>query len=362
MTTKPDRVKTPRAKTSVEARSGAAPGPLGGRSLAALRRALLGWYDEHRRDLPWRKTRDPYRIWVSEIMLQQTRVAAVLEHYRIFLERFPDIATLAAASEDAVLAAWSGLGYYRRARMLHQCAKEIASARPSRFPQSAKELEALPGIGRYTAAAIASIAFNEPVAVVDGNVERVLQRLTGTALSAAQNWQQAQSMLNPSRAGDSNQALMELGATVCVPREPHCSVCPVRKWCATRGEHPRTQRPPRLKKAQVWCSVDRSSDSNRGAKAGKIRLIQRPKHLSLMAGMWELPQSSEPPRPLPDSPRWRTFRHSITVTEYTVHVLRNTRLPGSSSSAKGKWIAIDRIPLLPLTGLTRKILKADRII
>jgi A/G-specific adenine glycosylase len=362
MTTQPDRVKTLRAKTSVETRSGAAQAPLAGKSLPALRRALLGWYDEHRRDLPWRKTRDPYRIWLSEVMLQQTRVTAVLDHYRIFLERFPDIAALAAASEDAVLAAWSGLGYYRRARMLHRCAGRIVQTHAGEFPRSAKELQALPGIGRYTAAAIASIAFNEPVAVVDGNVERVLQRLTAAALSAGQNWQQAQSLLTPSRAGDSNQALMELGATVCVPREPHCAACPVRKWCATRGEHPRAQRSPRLKKAQVWCSVDRSSDSNRGAKTGKIRLVQRPKHLSLMAGMWELPQSSEPPLPLPDSARWRTFRHSITVTEYTVHVLRNTRLVGGSSSAKGTWIAIDRIPLLPLTGLTRKILKADGII
>src|SRR5271155_2693909 len=255
MTTKPDRVKTPRV-TPVKTRSGAAPSLQAGKSLPALRRALLRWYDEHGRDLPWRKTRDPYRIWVSEVMLQQTRVAAVLDHYRIFLERFPDIATLAAASEDDVLAAWSGLGYYRRARMMHQCAKEIASARPSTFPRNAQELQALPGIGRYTAAAIASISFNEPVAVVDGNVERVLQRLTGIALKAAENWQQAQSLLTPSRAGDSNQALMELGATVCVPRGPHCPVCPVRKWCATRGEHPRAQRPPRLKKAQVWCSVD----------------------------------------------------------------------------------------------------------
>jgi A/G-specific adenine glycosylase len=335
-----------------------------GRNLVGFRRALLRWYDEHRRDLPWRKTRDPYRIWLSEIMLQQTRVAAVLEHYRIFLERFPNVEALAAAPEDAILAAWSGLGYYRRARMLHQCAKAIMHTYAGRFPRSSEELQNLPGIGRYTAAAIASIAFNEPVAVVDGNVERVQRRLTGVALNAAQNWQHAQSLLTTSRPGDFNQALMELGAMVCVPREPRCLVCPVRKWCATRGEHPRAKVSPRQTKLQLWCSVDRQALKGNagGRKASKIRLIQRPKHASLMAGMWELPQWSEPPLSLLDSARWRTFRHSVTVTNYTVHVLRNTPLPDGSSVAKGKWIPIDRIPLLPLTGLTRKILRADGII
>src|SRR5580698_6240362 len=146
-----------------------------GKGLSRFRRALLGWYDRHRRDLPWRRTHDPYAIWLSEIMLQQTRVAAVLEHYRVFLERFPKIEVLAAASEDDVLAAWSGLGYYRRARMLHECAREIVTRHGGRFPETAAELRELPGIGRYTAAAIASIAFGEASAVVDGNVERVLE-------------------------------------------------------------------------------------------------------------------------------------------------------------------------------------------
>src|SRR6266404_2073100 len=168
----------------------------------AFRRALLGWYDQNRRDLPWRKTRDPYRIWLSEIMLQQTRVAAVLEHYRLFLKRFPDVQTLAAASESAVLAAWSGLGYYRRARMLRQCAQKIMTEHSGHFPETSQALQALPGIGRYTAAAIASIAFAEPVAVVDGNVERVLQRLAGRNLTSKDTWQRAQSLLNESRPAD----------------------------------------------------------------------------------------------------------------------------------------------------------------
>ena len=208
---------------------------ISGKDLAAFRRALLRWYDRHRRDLPWRETRDPYRIWLSEIMLQQTRVAAVLDHYRIFLERFPNVQALAAASEEAVLAAWSGLGYYRRARMLHRCAQQIAEHHDGRFPQNAEDLLALPGIGRYTAAAIASIAFAEPVAVVDGNVERVLQRFTGINLTTPQIWQHAQALLANSRPGDFNQAMMELGAMVCVPRQPKCPECPLQELCATRA-------------------------------------------------------------------------------------------------------------------------------
>src|SRR5882762_3374081 len=195
------------------------------KDLVRVRRALLRWYDEHRRDLPWRETGDPYRIWLSEIMLQQTRVAAVLDHYRIFLERFPNVQALAAASEDAVLAAWSGLGYYRRARMLRECAQHIVAEHRCRFPRSSKELQTLPGIGRYTAAAIASIAFAEPIAVLDGNVERVLQRLAGRSLTTKDLWQRAQSSLSQSRPADFNQAMMELGAMVCTPRQPKCDPC-----------------------------------------------------------------------------------------------------------------------------------------
>jgi A/G-specific adenine glycosylase len=331
------------------------------KDLVHVRRALLRWYDRHRRDLPWRDTRDPYRIWLSEIMLQQTRVAAVLDHYRIFLERFPNVQALAVASEDAVLAAWSGLGYYRRARMLHQAAQQIAEHHGGCFPRSSGVLLALPGIGRYTAAAIASIAFAEPIAVVDGNVERVLERFIGINLTTPQIWQHAQALLADSRPGDFNQAMMELGATVCVPREPRCPMCPLRKWCATQQSMERRASPPgpapnsnRQAKKEIWCVLTQRDCG--------IRLVQRPKKASLMPGMWELPQSSEPPRPLPASAHWRTFRHSITVTNYTVHVLRNMLLPDTPPAAKGKWIAIDHIPQIPITGLTRKILKAGGII
>jgi len=356
--------------SSVETAVAASPSPLAGRGLAAYRRALLRWYDQHRRGLPWRETRDPYRIWLSEIMLQQTRVAAVLDHYRIFLERFPNVQALATASEDAVLAAWSGLGYYRRARMLHQCANDVVQNNATRFPQTAKELERLPGIGRYTAAAIASIAFAEPVAVVDGNVERVLQRFTAINLTAPQTWQHAQALLDNSRPGDFNQAMMELGATVCVPREPRCPLCPVRNWCVTQQSSQMTSRsstmerratksgktPPSIRQAKknIWCVLNQ--------RIGSIRLVQRPRKAALMPGMWELPQSSEPPRPVRAAAHWRTFRHSITITDYTVHVLRNTPFSHAAAAAKGQWIAIGRIPQIPITGLTRKILKAGGII
>jgi len=340
-----------------------------------FRRALLTWYDRNRRDLPWRRTRDPYAIWLSEIMLQQTRVAAVLEHYRIFLERFPNIAALAAASEDAVLAAWSGLGYYRRARMLHRCAREIVVAYGERFPETGAALRELPGVGRYTAAAIASIAFGEAIAVVDGNVERVLQRMAGRELTVSQSWGRAQELLSKSRPGDFNQAMMELGATVCLPREPRCAICPVRSLCATGTRELRAKgsglgalrvrAAPRQTKREIWCTLER--------RDGRVRLVQRPKGASLMAGMWELPQWAEVPHESATSAVWRTFRHSITVTDYTVHVLRDREMTksetkiaasdrGGAPAGRGKWVAVEAIPRLPITGLTRKILKAGGII
>ena len=351
-----------RARAAIPVETRLAVSPAWGKDLAAFRRALLGWYDRHRRDLPWRRTRDPYRIWLSEIMLQQTRVVAVLEHYRIFLERFPSVEALASAPEDAILAAWSGLGYYSRARRLHQCAQKLVEKHGGQFPQNAEALQALPGIGRYTAAAIASIAFDEPIAVVDGNVERVVQRLTGCDLTQRKIWHHAQSILNPVRPGDFNQAMMELGATVCLPRDPKCPECPVQKWCATqlskmtttmerRAPSPggkRTPAPSAQVKKEVWCALCQ--------RAGKIRLVQRPKSASLMPGMWELPLLQKRRR-TPSSAPWRTFRHSITITNYTVHVYRS-----SHPVAKGKWIPVANISCLPITGLTRKILKAAAII
>ena len=203
---------------------------------------LLAWYDVHARDLPWRSKPgarpDPYHVWLSEIMLQQTTVAAVRDYYLKFLRLWPTVEDLAAASQDDVLRAWAGLGYYARARNLHACAQEIVSGWNGRFPAHAGELQTLPGIGPYTAAAIASIAFDRRHAAVDGNVERVISRLYAieTPLPAAKPLirEKAQALVPSSRAGDFAQALMDLGATICTPRSPNCQICPWTDHCAGR--------------------------------------------------------------------------------------------------------------------------------
>lgn len=309
-----------------------------------LRQKLLTWYDAHKRDLPWRKTRDPYRIWLSEIMLQQTRVAAVVEYYQRFLHRFSSIQKLAAARESSVLAAWSGLGYYRRARMLHAAAKVVVKDHAGRFPDKAVGLRELPGIGRYTAAAIASIAFDEPVAVVDGNVERVLQRLLGKQLAENERWQIAEDLLDRGRPGDFNQAMMELGATVCLPRQPLCQACPVHGDCVSRGEGVAVGKSNRQYKREIAYALARRN--------GSVFMVHRSRTSSLMPGMWELPEIEVPVengRPLS-----LRLRHSITVTDYKVYVL----LAEAPPDVPGKWIETGRLSVLPLTGLARKILRA----
>jgi A/G-specific adenine glycosylase len=302
---------------------------------------LLSWYGAHARDLPWREGRDPYRVWLSEIMLQQTRVAAVLEHYRGFLRRFPTVQKLAAAREASVLALWSGLGYYRRARMLHAAAKLVVREHGGRFPETSQALRQLPGIGRYTAAAIASIAFAEPVAVVDGNVERVLSRLIGKPLDERAIWRAAEELLDRKRPGDANQAMMELGATVCLPREPKCLLCPVSKFCVTLGDLPRRSKLAPQTKREIQFGLARRN--------GEVFLRQRSKTESLMPGMWELPHLSGEQR----GRALLSLRHSITVTDYSVRVLE-LACPDEQA---GNWIAGSRLASLPLTGLARKILR-----
>lgn len=332
-----------------------------------FQKALLSWYDQHKRDLPWRESRDSYRVWLSEIMLQQTRVAAVIEHYHEFLRRFPTVEKLAAAREASVLAAWSGLGYYRRARMLHAAAKQIA--RRQEFPRTSARLQDLPGIGRYTAAAVASIAFNEPVAVVDGNVERVLQRVTGKRLAADDCWKAAAELLDATRPGDFNQAMMELGAVVCTPRGPVCLTCPVIGWCATRGELAREGKAARQTKKEIHFALH--------CRKGAVLLTRRAKSVSLMAGMWELPEivgtgvlpaqkQIPPPRfasrrndkALALSKPLFTLRHAITVTNYTVKVWHGD----VADSAGGNWIPTARLSHVALTGLARKILRKAELL
>ena len=348
------------------------PGPeLTPSQVLAFRRKLAQWYREYARELPWRGIADPYRTWVSEVMLQQTRVAAVLEHYERFLRLFPTVVALALAPVSDVLAAWSGLGYYRRARMLHRAAQFIVRERAGIIPATAAELHTLPGIGEYTCAAIASIAFGESIAVVDGNVERVLLRVTGrpedaTAAGRAFVRRQAASLVPRKRftpgqpevvnaAGDHNQAMMELGAAICLPRAPLCLNCPVFELCRTRGEHKTSPRGVQRSRPAAFLLSTRK----RGT-ATEVLLERRPAEASLMPGMLELP-------PLPmDAVEEREpilrVRHSITNTNYYVEVYalrmgdRTLRKAVPASKAVLSWFPVGRLAELPLTGLARKVL------
>ncbi len=318
------------------------------------RTALLRWYRAHKRDLPWRRTRDPYAIWVSEIMLQQTRVAAVLEHYRLWMERFPSVVALAESTEAEVLTLWSGLGYYRRARMLHRAAQAVVAEHGGQLPQTAAALRGLPGIGEYTSAAIASIAFGEPVAVVDGNVERITMRLAGLAESsrevAREVRAEAQKLLDPEHAGDSNQAMMELGATVCLPRAPLCLHCPVQPWCRTRGEH--ATAPRRRQQVRGICYALACRDD-------RVLLRKRAADDSLMAGMWELPELLAVPETAETVLR---VRHSITVTNYQVSIVGLTAEQTRELPGELCWTPVAALGTLPLTGLARKVLRKSGLL
>jgi A/G-specific adenine glycosylase len=323
-----------------------------------FRRNLLAWYDTNARDLPWRRTDAPYRIWISEIMLQQTRVTAVLDYYARFLNLFPTVEALAKASEPDVLAAWSGLGYYRRARQMHKAAQTIVHDHQGHLPKTAEALRTLPGIGDYTSAAIASIAYGEPVAVVDGNVERVLLRLYGEVQlatpTARKNWfrDKANSLLDPKRPGDFNQSMMELGATTCLPQRPLCLQCPVHNFCATRGEH-QPAPPKKMRSQQIAYALLRRKQ----AGATHVLLEQRPASASLMPGMWELPEVALETTDEAEI----TLRHAITVTNYRVHVLglsvEEAERRWAPRAHPRQWAKSSDLATLPLTGLARKVLQ-----
>jgi len=335
-----------------------------------LAERLLAWYDAHRRDLPWRRSQDPYAIWVSEVMLQQTRVETVVPVYERFLRRFPSLPALAAATEEQVLAEWSGLGYYRRARLLWRAARQVAQ--PGELPRTAGELGELPGFGAYTAAAVASIAFGERILVVDGNVERVLSRLRllgedprssrgRAALRAA-----GEELLDGRRPGDSNQALMELGATICQPRAPRCPRCPLRGACRAAAEDAQETYPPK--------QARRARERHRLVavvveRGGRLLLSRRPDDAPFLPGMWELPNVAGG-LAAPDLPgelaaryggRWRLgeslgqVRHAITYRSFEVELWRG-EWEGAGGVAEGVecgWfdeVARSRLPLAALVG------------
>ncbi len=333
---------------------------------------LLRWYERHRRALPWRRTRDPYRIWVAEVMLQQTQVATVLPYYRRFLRRLPDLQSLARASEEEVLALWSGLGYYRRARLLRQAAQALVEAHGGRLPRDPELLAALPGVGRYTAGAIASMAFGVPVPAVDGNVRRVLARLCGQRRPReASLWALAARLVAGPRPGELNQALMELGATVCTPRSPSCNACPVRGACRARARgaperYPRKLRRPRpqsLRVAVAWIERD-----------GRV-LLERTGTGSPLRGMWDLPAVA-----LTDTdPAQQTLAavlarrcglrvrplallthvaHTVTARRMRLEVyLCALEAPRPSSAGSLRWVRAEALDDHAVSGATRKILR-----
>ncbi len=335
---------------------------------------LAKWYQQNARVLPWRGVNDPYCTWVSEIMLQQTRVAVVVEHYVRFIQRFPGILALALARDSDVLAAWSGLGYYRRARMMHKAAQALVKDHRGTLPPTAAELRRLPGIGVYTSAAIASIAFGEPIAVVDGNVERVLLRVLGQAeragAAAAEMLNQAaQSLLSPEHPGDHNQAMMELGATVCLPKAPRCEICPVFDLCHTRGEHPTNARAPMQSQRVAYALTTRKAQ---GGIAVEVLLQRRPPDASLMPDMLELPQITSAENAEAGSAEFILLhepvlrvRHAISGTNYYVEVLgvpsrREVRLRALQLTGL-EWVPLRTLTEQPLTGLARKVLQRLRL-
>lgn len=336
-----------------------------------LVRELLAWYDGHARDLPWRRTKDPYAIWISEIMLQQTRVEVVGPRWERFLISFPTVGDLAQATEDEVLAEWAGLGYYRRARALHQAAQQIVSDHDGCFPRSLAQVLDLPGIGAYTAGAITSIAFGQSEALVDGNVERVFARMfhldeaRASANLKRLSWDIARELVPTERPGDWNQALMELGATLCSPTSPACPDCPLQVDCASGNAavalaYPRPKAKSQVIQLEVECLLI--------VKDGKVLLIRRGPN-ERMAGLYELPtrevcwDSKEAPGIF--SSTWTAGLEAESEASLaqlshgiTKHRIRARIRPGRADSLHGQgvWAAPGDWARLGLTGMTAKAL------
>jgi A/G-specific adenine glycosylase len=340
---------------------------------AAQRRALLGWYDRQRRDLPWRRTKDPYRVWVSEVMLQQTTVKTVVPYYEAFLKRFPSLTALAEEPEEEVVAAWSGLGYYHRARNLHRGAQAVAERHGGRFPRTLEAALAVPGVGLYTASAILSIAHGLPLPVVDGNVRRVLARLL--ALQGPEYrkdgpyYNRAEELLDRERPGDWNQALMELGATVCTPRNPGCDACPLRSACRARELDLVSELPEgRARRAPVDVKVAAALVE----RDGRVLLVRRPEG-RLLGRMWEVPQTTLESRGLPDLARELEERHGLRVVPGALavrarHAITFRRItlegyrarlkpPLPSDPERFLWARPDEVAALPVSSSTRQLLK-----
>ncbi len=348
--------------------------------LAEFRERLLQWFTGAQRDLPWRKTRDPYSIWISEVMLQQTQVKTVLKYYSRFLQAFPDVETLAHASQQQVLKIWEGLGYYARARNLHKAAKYMVEHMGARIPSTYDELRRIPGIGEYTAAAVASIAFGEPRAAVDGNVRRVLCRIfrfeedvhSQKARDALQAY--ADRLLSPDRPGDFNQAMMELGATLCTPRKPKCLLCPVSRFCRARLElddpamlplKRQTRAVPHYRVAVgiIW-------------DEGYIFIDRRDEN-GMLGGLWEFPGGKiENGETAQEAVRreikeeldldievgdfYMEVRHAYShfkITMYVYHCLYKGGEPRLTAARDWRWVKPEELRFYPFAAATQKVIR-----
>ncbi len=360
-----------------------------GADLTSFRKQLLGWFREFQRDLPWRKSKDAYRVWISEIMLQQTRVAAVIPYYEKFLTRFPDVHSLAEAPQEDVLRLWSGLGYYSRARNLQKAAQQIVALHGGEFPRDEEAALALSGIGPYTGAAILSIAFDAEHAVLDGNVARVIARLGAIRgdLRESKRWQSVQKnadkLLDKKSPGDWNQAMMELGAMICTPRAPQCLLCPVAKFCEARKqgnpdifpEKHKKREPVQIVLAAVVLSAPRGQTlllpppdvktETRPAADDVATLVSRMWHFptiaiqedtveelrEFLAEFLKLKASAIQLEPLAKVRHAVTYRN-VTVLPFRVVIARIPRMRGA------KNILLEEFATLPVSNLTRKIARA----
>ncbi len=345
---------------------------------------LLAWWDHDHADLPWRATRDPYAIWVAEIMLQQTQITTVIPYYERWLARFPTVQVLAAASLDEVLKLWEGLGYYSRARNLHTAAQTVVNELNGQIPTTAKDLIQLKGIGRYTAGAIASIAFDEPAPILDGNVIRVLSRLydlpddVTTTAAKKKLWQLAEELVPAQRPGDFNQALMELGQQVCVPANPRCLLCPLAPFCLARERGTQLERP---------CRPPRKNTPHYDVVAGLIwqdslqnsvfLIAQRPL-TGLLGGLWEFPGGKqEPDETLPQALKREiqeelaidievgehltSIKHAYTHFRITLHAFHAIHLSGTPQhlgAADHAWVTLDDLDNYAFAVTDQKIIAA----
>jgi len=352
------------------------PAPAGStpRADPALRKQLLSWYRRSHRRLPWRQDLDAYRIWVSEVMLQQTTVKTVIPYFESFVSRFPDIRSLADASEDDVLAAWSGLGYYHRARNLRRGAQYLVRVHAGRFPRLLDAALGIPGVGLYTASAVLSIAYGEALPVVDGNVRRVLSRLFCLRGAAWKKdgpfYNLADELLARDTPGDWNQALMELGATICVPRQPACGACPVRGHCQAAAEGIADRLPEgRARRAPARVTVAAAIVESEG----RLLMVRR-REGPVLSRMWELPQTSLESGGLPDLAREVeagyglrlspgrlevVARHAITFRRIRAEGYRAELVAGSPESRDDvRWASRAEIESLPVSALSRKLVRS----